>query len=178
MATKFKKPFGASLLSNELTGRPLDREGHAIGGCVMAQRKQCARKVLLLDDDHAFAGKLETALVSAGIELIWRKSLFELGSVGRLGNFDALIVDPQIGPVNGLEVAQYADTFFPGLPVLLAANGATAVTMENWPGSVVGLLLKDLPVSEVVDRIFGMLSGERRPFGIWRPARSSDRAYA
>ena len=111
----------------------------------MSQRMRL--KILLLDEDQVYAERLRHKAAAAGIEVHWRRSLFELGSVGRLGDYDALIVEPLIGPVNGLEIAQYADTFFPRLPVLLLANQDLPLPLPKWPASVTRAISKDTPLT-------------------------------
>jgi len=116
----------------------------------MSQRG--AMKVLLLDEDYRFAKSLNGRLQIQGINLHWHKSLFELGSVGKLGNYDLIIVDPLIEPVNGLEVAEYVDTFFPGLPVILIGRQDHRFELSHWPKSVVGCSYKtelDKMVTEI-----------------------------
>jgi DNA-binding response OmpR family regulator len=110
-------------------------------------------KILLLDGDKDFARKLRDRLRPRGIELDWRRSLFELGSVGRLGNYDLLLVEPHLGPVSGLEIAEYADAFFPGLPVLLVGDRKAPASWSQWPRSAVGYVPKSAGIEEVVSEI-------------------------
>lgn len=117
----------------------------------MSQRG--AMKILLLDEDQNFARKLNARLHSRGIDLHWRRSLFELGTIGRLGGYDLLLVEPLKGPVNGLEIAQYVDSFFPGLPVVLVRNGDLPVGLRHWPKSVVGAVCKVQGIDDVVAEI-------------------------
>lgn len=109
-----------------------------------------AVRVLLLDEDRVFARRLIERLADEGIEVHWRRSLFELGSVGRLGDYDLIVVEPLIGPVNGLEIAEYAETFFPGLPVLFVGRDDRPSGLWIWPRSVVEMVGKQSDIDVVV----------------------------
>lgn len=130
----------------------------------MSQRS--ASKVLLLDEDQKFAKRLSDRLRTQGVDLHWRRSLFELGSVGRLSAYDMLLVEPLIGPVNGLEIAEYADTFFPGLPVVLIGDGALPVNLKQWPKSVAGSVCKDQDIDDLVAEInrLGLVNSNYFPY--------------
>jgi len=52
--------------------------------------------------------------------------------------------------VNGLEIAEYADTFVPGLPVLLVSNEEMPFSLVRWPRSIVGLVPKEAPADEIL----------------------------
>lgn len=114
----------------------------------MSQRK--ATRILLLDEDPKFAARLKRRLEHHGVELDWRSSLLELGSVGGLGAYDLVLVEPTLGPVTGLEVAEYAETFFPKLPVLFLGRENRPHGIWLWPKPVVGFVSKDADVAETV----------------------------
>lgn len=120
-------------------------------------------EVLLLDEDQSFARRLKDRLRERGIDLHWRNSLFELVSVGKLGDYDLVLVEPFIGPVNGLEIAEYAETLFPGLPVLLVGNRELPVSRWLWPRAVVGFARKEPDLESVVAAIMqhGIVRSER-----------------
>lgn len=107
-------------------------------------------KVLLLDEDKSFAQKLKSG---SDWTVHWRRSLSELGSIGRLGDYDLLLVEPLLGPVSGLEIAEYAAAFFPGLPVLLVGDREVPLAPSRWPASVAGYLCKDTPVAALAAEI-------------------------
>jgi DNA-binding NtrC family response regulator len=107
-------------------------------------------KVLLLDEDQRFATALRRAAMTHGLDLHWYRSLFELGPIGKLGNFDALVAELLIGPVNGLEIAKYAKAFFPGMPVLLVGDQKLQLSPSSWPQSIIGFAPKSRPADEIV----------------------------
>lgn len=99
-------------------------------------------RILLLDEDELFARRLIRSAETQGFELHWRTSLSELGTIGRLGSYDAVLVDSSIRPVSATEIAQYIETFFPDLPVFLAAKGEASSLRTDAPASVVGFVGK------------------------------------
>ena len=99
-------------------------------------------RVLLLDGDEKFGERLAARLPKHHFDFHQCESLFALGSVGRLGDYDLILADPATGPVNGLEIAEYAETLFPGLPVLLVGCKDLSTKIWMWPTSVVGFVRK------------------------------------
>ena len=110
-------------------------------------------RVLVLDDDAAFLARLQAAGTRAGVQVYAAPSLPEFGSVGALGAFDVLVVALGLHPVSGLEIADYAATFFPGLPVLILSQQSLPLSGTRWAASVAGVVSRTAPTQEVLSRI-------------------------
>lgn len=115
--------------------------------------------ILIIDDDVTFGAVMEATARRAGFDAEFHPSLVELGSFARLREFDLAVVDYFLESLRGDEVAQYADTFFEGLPVIVvSAKEFTPQETAKWPASVREFISKDKGPQAVVDaakRILG-----------------------
>jgi DNA-binding NtrC family response regulator len=109
-------------------------------------------RVLIIDDDLTFGAILEAMLRKNGLDAEFHPSLVELGSFARLREFDLAVVDYFLDSLRGDEVAQYADTFFAGLPILVvSAKAFSPEETARWPQSVREFIAKDRGPQAVVD---------------------------
>jgi len=118
----------------------------------MPNSVQSRIKVLLVSEDNEYSHCLTEFAAAAGIDVITMQTLSELGSIGYLGQCDVLLVDSQLGPLQGRDVAEYAAAFFPGLPVLIAAKGPEATGLAA-PQVAGGFFCKNSPLADVVSLV-------------------------
>jgi CheY-like chemotaxis protein len=114
-------------------------------------------KILLIDDDRVVSEDLQREAAAMGAQVTWCRSLADLGSIGRIGDFDAVIADLSADPVNGLEIADYVGAFVPELPVLLLSDDGPAgavMPILRWPPSVHAHVPKRRGVPEVLRVLF------------------------
>lgn len=94
-------------------------------------------RLLIVDDDPAFGALLERVARSKGFQAQWYPSLVEMGSFARIRDFDLAIVDYYLDCLKGDEIAEYVDTFFSDLPVIIcSAEDFSANGGRRWPASV------------------------------------------
>ena len=109
-------------------------------------------RVLLLSEDHEYSRNLSEFSATAGIDVLTMPTLSELGSIGYLGQCDVLLVDSQLGPLQGRDVVEYAEAFFPGLPVLVAATSPGEADFAV-PQAIGGFFCKSGPLADVVSLV-------------------------
>lgn len=110
-------------------------------------------KVLFMSEDLDFSRSFSDLAAASGIEVITKRTLADLGSIGYLGDCDVLLADTQIGPLQGREIVEYARAFFPGLPVLLATDETTDAQDVVLPKAAVDVFCKSTPLSSLVSRV-------------------------
>jgi two-component system cell cycle sensor histidine kinase/response regulator CckA len=81
--------------------------------------------ILVVDDDHAMRGMLETALSSFGYHVLPASSGAEALRVWReqAKPVDLLLTDIRLGGMNGCELAMALNELQPGIPVLYMSGG-------------------------------------------------------
>lgn len=115
-------------------------------------------RILIIDDDVTFGSILVATAKKNGLDAEAHASLVELGSFARLREFDLAVVDYFLESLRGDEVAQYADTFFEGLPVIVvSAKEFTAEETARWPAAVREFLAKDKGPQAVIDAALRIL---------------------
>lgn len=111
-------------------------------------------RVLLVDDDPAFGYLLKTVAASLGIDLTHKGSLIELGSFAMIKDFDIAIIDFYLESLRGDEIAQYVDTFFNELPlVIVSAHEFDDASKSKWPPTVKAFLPKELGAMQILKRV-------------------------
>ncbi len=94
-------------------------------------------KLLVIDDDETFCKIVGAAGRSRGFETRCYSSLVDMGSFARIKEFDVAIIDYYLGSMRGDEIAEYVDTFFRDIPVLIvSAKDFETDQMAKWPDSV------------------------------------------
>jgi len=111
-------------------------------------------KVLLVDDDQSFGYLMARVAKSMGIELTHRVSLIELGSFAMIKNFDIAMIDFYLENLRGDEIAQYVDTFFNDIPiVIVSAHEFDDSSKSKWPPTVKSFLPKELGPAQLLMRV-------------------------
>jgi len=77
------------------------------------------KRVLLIDDDPVFCQLFVSCVDSAVVGIEAYESIGDLASFSKIGTYDLVVIDNHLPIMGGLEIAEYIDTFFPDLPVIL-----------------------------------------------------------
>jgi DNA-binding NtrC family response regulator len=99
---------------------------------------------LVLIDDDPLIGMLACAIASdMDVDIDAYESLMDLG-IGRLGQYDAAIVDYDLGrEINGVEIGEYLSSLFGGIPMILISGSQRQSTADHpWPPSIYGFIHK------------------------------------
>lgn len=107
-------------------------------------------KLLIVDDDVCFGALMSAVAKSRGFAPHFFTSLIDMGSFARIREFDVAIIDYYLGTLRGDEIAEYVDTFFSDVPVIIVSSENLAETRSvKWPASV----RKFIPKSDGPGRI-------------------------
>ncbi len=109
-----------------------------------------ARRVLVVDDDHAMAETIAEGLCEKGFEAIASGSSVEAAK--RLGDelFDALVTDLRMATLDGLELLSIARRVAPGCPVIvMTAYSAVDSAVESIRRGAYHYLTKPFKVDEL-----------------------------
>lgn len=116
------------------------------------------RKLVLIDDDQAFCTIMQSFALSRGLALDCFTNLDEMGSIGRLSDYAAAIVDYDLGSMNGIEIAEYLPIFFGDMPmVLVSGQRRAAESHKPWPPSIRTFVHKDEGPDTILDRALDYL---------------------
>jgi CheY-like chemotaxis protein len=122
--------------------------------------KEGMRKILIVDDDEVYGRILGSEVRSHGCESTVVNSLLDLGSVGRLGLYDAAIIDFHLDKMKGDEIAEYIDKFLLDVPVvMISADEAMHDRLNGWPKPVKGFVSKKVGTPLLVDKVMDILGG-------------------
>ena len=111
-------------------------------------------KVLLVDDDPSFGYLMARVAKSMGIDLTHKVSLIELGSFAMIKNFDIAMIDFYLENLRGDEIAQYVDTFFNDIPiVIVSAHEFDDKSKSKWPPTVKAFLPKEIGPSQLLKKV-------------------------
>ncbi len=107
---------------------------------IMMQSKRYA----LIDDDPVYRAVMKRAGTLEGMEVDVFESLADLGTIGMLGQYDAAIVDYDLGALSGVEIAAYLTAFKAKTPMVLVSSLIRDPGLAGWPPSVRRFVTKDL----------------------------------
>lgn len=100
-------------------------------------------KLVLIDDDPLFGNIMVRCARAHGADIDYFSSLMEMGSIGRLSEYDAAIVDYDLGNMTGIEIAEYMQVFFGDTPMVLVSSlDRRRDVPVTWPRNVRKFLLK------------------------------------
>lgn len=119
-------------------------------------------RLLIMDDDPVFGKLACTEAVMHGFEPQWFASLIEMGTFAKIGNFDVVIFDYYLESMLGDEIAEYVDTFFAQVPVLMI-SGCTIDPgrRSRWPHAVHGFMSKDSGIPAIIEEARRILQRQR-----------------
>lgn len=107
----------------------------------MLQRAKPVTRVLLVDADEVFAAAFIRAASAMGVEVEWYDDLAEVGVPDQPASFHAMVASMSTDPVTGFDIAEYADTYLPDLPLILIAEGEDEEAhASRWPESVQAII--------------------------------------
>jgi DNA-binding NtrC family response regulator len=119
-------------------------------------------KIVIFDDDVCFGALLAAKARAVGLEPAFFTSLLDLGSFARIKSFDLAIVDFYLGSIRGDEIAEYVDTFFGEVPVIIVSGEQmTPSRIAKWPRSVRQFIGKSEGPIRIVDAAKQLLRRER-----------------
>lgn len=94
-------------------------------------------KLLVVDDDVCFGALISAVAKDRGLIPRFFTSLIDMGSFARIKEFDVAIIDYYLGSMRGDEIAEYVDTFFSEVPVIIVSSEDLRETRSvKWPASV------------------------------------------
>ena len=79
-------------------------------------------RILLIEDDVAYAEEFIYFAAKQGLKIQTVNSLKALGSVGAIQKFDLVMFDYHLPDVSGFEIAEYCEAFFKNKPVILISQ--------------------------------------------------------
>ena len=96
-------------------------------------------RILVLDPDPDLAGEI-VANMGFEAEVDWFESMEEFGPIGGLARYNLIVASSEVRPVDGLDLAHYADAFLPHIRVILVTSADKARLNErDIPSSVMCL---------------------------------------
>lgn len=123
---------------------------------------QARQKLVIFDDDVCFGALLTAKARQAGFDTKFFTSLIDLGSFARIKEFDIAIIDYFLGSIRGDEIAEYVDTFFAEIPVIIvSSNDFDPRQVAKWPASVRQFVPKTQGIGKIIDAARGVLERDR-----------------
>lgn len=118
-------------------------------------------KIVLIDDDPGFNIIMTRVAEQMGVQLCAYKSLEELGMISLMNAYDIAIIDYDLGStVNGIEVAEYARSFFKELPIFLISHQEREPN-AYWPDNIVKFSSKKQGYAGIVEMAQNILNPPR-----------------
>lgn len=94
-------------------------------------------RLLIIDDDVCFGAVMSAVASRQGFAVRFFPSLVDMGSFARIKQFDIAIIDYFLGHLRGDEIAEYVDTFFDDVPIVIVSGDTAIQCVERtWPASV------------------------------------------
>ena len=94
-------------------------------------------RLLIIDDDICFGALMSAIAPKYSFEPRFFPSLVDMGSFARIKDFDIAVIDYFLGHLRGDEIAEYVDTFFDNIPVIIvSAEESLSHGEKHWPVSV------------------------------------------
>lgn len=116
------------------------------------------KKMVLIDDDVQFCTIMAHYATSRGLTLDYYSDLQEMGSLGKLSEYDVAIVDYDLGSINGVEIAEYLPIFFGDMPMILVSGRTRNESGDKkWPRSIKRFVHKDVGPDEILDSAINLL---------------------
>jgi CheY-like chemotaxis protein len=118
-------------------------------------------RLVLIDDDPTYCTIMSRIAGEENISLTTFTSLEEMGTVGRLADFDVALVDYDLGGMNGIEVGEYINSFFKNKPmVLVSGSNRKDLLSKKWPPSIKAFVCKTEGYRQVLRKAL-VFSGKR-----------------
>lgn len=119
-------------------------------------------KLLVVDDDVCFGALMTAVAKTRGFAPHFFTSLIDMGSFARIREFDVAIIDYYLGTLRGDEIAEYVDTFFSDVPVIIVSSENLAETRSvKWPASVRQFIPKTEGPVKIVEAALAVVKRDR-----------------
>jgi CheY-like chemotaxis protein len=110
-------------------------------------------RLLLVDDDPTFGKIMNRAAEMKGVKITYCKSIDELGAL-QSWDFDAIIMDYDLGAVTGFELTEYLEKFTKeDVPVILVSQ-TKQKSSKHWPNTIREFVHKNLGPFAILDATF------------------------
>lgn len=121
------------------------------------------QKMLIVDDDVCFGALMSAVAKANGFEPRFFTSLVDMGSFARIREFDVAVIDYYLGSMRGDEIAEYVDTFFDDVPVIIVSSEDLTATKAaaKWPASVRRFVPKQTGCLKIVEAASSILKRDK-----------------
>lgn len=101
-------------------------------------------RILVVDDDPTFGKILHQIGLQSGVDVVVLNKIESLGALPK-EHFDVAILDFDLGPVNGVEVAASLEkTGTARYSILVSQSQEVGVPIGSWPSGIKGFVQKSL----------------------------------
>jgi len=120
-------------------------------------------KIVVVDDDPVFGALLMAKAKSNGFDAKFYLSLMDMGSFARIKEYDLAIIDFYMDQIRGDEIAEYVDTFFKDVPVIIVSGEdfTDSERAKRWPQTVRAFVPKMDGVDKILSTAKSVLQRER-----------------
>ena len=120
-------------------------------------------KLIVFDDDPYFGALISATARGFGFTPTYFTSLFDMGPLARIKDYDFAIIDVFMGSIRGDELAEYIDMFFGQVPVILVSSEDMVGKngLSRWPQSVRAFVHKAEGPYKILDAARTTLQRER-----------------
>lgn len=119
-------------------------------------------KLLVVDDDPNFGALISAVAKDRGFIPKFFTSLIDMGSFARIKEFDVAVIDYYLGSMRGDEIAEYVDTFFSEVPVIIVSSEDLRESRNvKWPACVRTFIPKSEGPGRIIDTARQIVKRER-----------------
>ncbi|MEZ4743768.1 MAG: response regulator [Bdellovibrionota bacterium] len=112
----------------------------------------CAKKMVLIDDDPIYRAIMLRAAKNEGIVLHAYDSLLSISITSNMEDYDAVIIDYDLGELTGVDIASYLSSVFGDIPMVLVSSSLREQKDggKKWPKHIKKFALKTEGYSPVL----------------------------
>ncbi len=111
-------------------------------------------KILLVDDEEAVLKSITMLLKAEGHEVVAHKDPSKAAELIKTDNFDLLITDIRMTPIDGIELIKLAHAKTPDLPVIIiSAYSSEKTEKQGYNAGCVSYLRKPFKISDVIEAL-------------------------
>ena len=115
------------------------------------EHKNDRAKIVLIDDDPVYGAVIRRWAELEKVNLDVYSSLDDLGFVGLLSQYDVVIVDYDLGELNGKDVADYMSTLFKNKPMVMISLVDRSMEMMHCPSCVKAFMKKSAGYEKILN---------------------------